>query len=1279
MLKSRVQFDFPGQLALRSNAISMIGRSESENHGILPPVGSESQVQSSFPFHEKNIFLEGSMNQIFKLLLRERGKNTVLIQLRERLLNMMLYGSFLVGTILFGLALIPVWRIGLYPTIIIYSVLYVWTILITFDHKLPYKLRAFGWLAMLFVFGCVNLFNSGLNIDAGLFLITFIAMSILLMDLPAGLTALLLASIVISILGFLNTDLNITLPVGLPQSEPLLWIIGGIIFFLVGTLLIYSLTNVVTGLEENLSKTSQLADELEKTVRSLRLSETRYRTLVETSPGLVVMLDLAGNIVMVNPFGLQLYGYDRLEEVTGKSMLDFVLPDDREYVFKAFQDGLESGGIKDINFQSVRKDGATFAAELNATVILDEGGKPQAVIGVGRDVTARNEADRLLREAKEGLAEQVALTVAELKQTTFRLEKLVKNAPTIIYTFRPSDRVITYISENVTTLLGYPPSSFTGDPEFWRNHLHPEDMKRISAELLQPKNQEVSIFESRFLKSDGSYCWLRGERKLLRAEDGTPLEYIGSLSDISDLKNTEESIRHSEARYRDLYENMIDAYAMVNMESRIVEFNRAYQIMMGYEPEELRKLTYLDLTPKRWHDFETQIVEKQVIPNGFSDIYEKEYIRKDGTIFPVELRTVLLRDEAGNPVGMWAIIRDISGRKVIDQILRESEARYRELLDNSLQGVIVFEDTQIAYVNRAITELLGYSRAELETLTTTDIILQVHPEDRHIFEENLQAPPFGIPSSERFSLRVIHNNGTMRWLEARSVPMKFQGKPAQMVTVIDVTDIKRVEAELQESERNQRTILNASDALVFLLDRHGHIMSANDKFVERMNVNPDTIAGTAFYDILPHEIARTRNEFYEQVIESGKPASFVDSRAGVWFENNMYPIRDASGKVISVAVYARDITEQRRVTEALRLSEEQYRTLAEASHDFIFIIDRNDQITYVNSFGANLFGLDPRKVIGQPRELFFPTDTNQHQLNSIMAVFRTGQVMSEESANKFPTGIVWLNTWLVPLRDSSGEVTSILGVSRDITERKKYEVALQEARDRLEERVTERTQELMVSQEKMRMLTVQTVKTQEDERRSISRELHDEAGQALITLKFGLASIQNELPGSDVLARQRLGESMNIIDQTMTQIRGLAHRLRPPVLDIGGIHLSLQDYCQELTKRTQIPISYDGVEIPGLPDEIGISLFRFVQEAVTNTLKHAHATELKVRLQYKNGEITLSVSDNGHGITASNRSDGVGLLGIRERLNLLNGKLEIHSQKGRGAKLVAHVPWSENN
>ncbi len=1346
------------------------------------------------------------MRNKLRLFVPGSKNSNVLAQLRERLLRIMLYSSFAAGSVLFGLAVVPVLQKGMYPTIFLYSLLYVWTILITFAYGLPYRVRAIGWLSMLFAFGLINLIESGFNVDSGLFLITFIAMSVLLMDLPAGLVALGLSSISVSILGLINTNRENPLPVGLPQSDPLLWIIGGIIFVLVGVLLMYSLTIVVHGLEENLAKANLLAEQLKQTNETLQMSETRYRTLVETSPDLVCMLDPLGNIITLNQYGLALLGYERLEEVAGKNMLDFVSPDNRPRVKEAFQRTLATGGQKNFECLAVRKDGSTFFAELNAAVITDEAGRLQGVISIGRDITIRKDNERLLREARDTLALEVVDTTARLQQAASRLEELVKHGPVVIYSFRASDHVVTYMSENVAAMVGYEASEFIADKDFWRNHVHSEDKERVFAQLDHPGDLEREVFDYRFLKKDGTYCWLRGERMLMRDAQRNPLEFVGSWSDITDRKIAEETLRLSEARYHSLYESMMDPYVQVDLNGRIEQFNQSYQAMLGYEPDELRsltymdltpekwhafeagitenqiwkrgyseiyekeyirkdgnvfpvelrsaimldeagkpfkmwaivrdiserkkaqealriseeryrslydgmmdafvsvnmdggilqcnkafermlgypfeelqKLTYKDLTPRKWHDFESGIVEKQVLPNGFSEIYEKEYIRKDGCVFPVELRTNLIRDKAGKPAGMWAILRDISERKIVEKSLRESEARYRELLDASMQGVIVFQDMRVVYSNQAITELLGYSQAELNSLTPTEMAMRVHPEDRSMFLERLnigQENPSS--SSERYSLRVIHKNGETHLIEARTMRIVLDGKPAMMTTAIDVSEIRRVEAELRESERTQRSILNASDAIVFLADANGVIISANEKFIQRLRIKADSVTGIYVHGLFKEEVTRERRLHFNQVVSSGKPVIFEDSRDGKWFENSFHPVLDESGKVVRVAAFIRDITEQRRVTEALRISEEKYRTLTEAAHDMIFIINREDCIEYVNSFGTQFLGKPAQELVGQPRTLFFPPETSQHQGDSILQVFRTGEAMSAESANIFLDQMVWLNTWLVPLKNPAGKVISVMGVSRDITPRKQVEEDLRQARDFLEERVVERTTELLDSQEKLRSLAAQTVKTQEEERRTISRELHDDAGQALITLQYSLAAVQNELPQKDTFSRKRLTESLKIIDQTMQHIRSLAHSLRPPVLDIGGINLSLEEYCREQTERTRIRIIYQGQDIPGLPDEIGISLYRFVQEALTNVLRHAQANQVQVRMQYKKGEISISVSDNGRGMEEGVQSDGIGLLGIRERLKLLGGRLETHSSKGRGTRQVAYVPWARS-
>jgi PAS domain S-box-containing protein len=150
------------------------------------------------------------------------------------------------------------------------------------------------------------------------------------------------------------------------------------------------------------------------------------------------------------------------------------------------------------------------------------------------------------------------------------------------------------------------------------------------------------------------------------------------IASEKELASVEEALRKSEAKYRELYENMLDAFVMVDMEGAVIEFNQAYLIMVGYSAEEIRKLTYIDLTPEKWRQFEKEIVANQIVKRGYSDVYEKEYRRKDGSVFPIELRTVLLKDGAGKPAGMWAIIRDITEHKQAEEKQKKLEDQLRQ-------------------------------------------------------------------------------------------------------------------------------------------------------------------------------------------------------------------------------------------------------------------------------------------------------------------------------------------------------------------------------------------------------------------------------------------------------------------------------------------------------------------------------------------------------------------------------------------------------------------------
>jgi PAS domain S-box-containing protein len=211
-------------------------------------------------------------------------------------------------------------------------------------------------------------------------------------------------------------------------------------------------------------------------------------------------------------------------------------------------------------------------------------------------------------------------------------------------------------------------------------------------------------------------------------------------------------------------------------------------------------------------------------------------------------------------------------------------------------------------------------------------------------------------------------------------------------------------------------------------------------------------------------------------------------------------------------------------------------------------------------------------------------------------------------------------------------------------------------------------------------LTQRVVSAQEEERGRLSRELHDEAGQALTSLRISLGLIHDDLPTDAASLRQRLRDTMKLTESITDQLRFLAQALRPPGLEVAGLDSTLESLCREFHRRTHVPVEYAGAELPRVPDNVGIHLYRFLQEALTNVGKHAQAHRVRVALAYDSEMLSLSVEDDGVGFDVASKlgrksQEGIGLIGMQERLDLLKGRLEITSQPGHGTRLLAQVPW----
>lgn len=226
------------------------------------------------------------------------------------------------------------------------------------------------------------------------------------------------------------------------------------------------------------------------------------------------------------------------------------------------------------------------------------------------------------------------------------------------------------------------------------------------------------------------------------------------------------------------------------------------------------------------------------------------------------------------------------------------------------------------------------------------------------------------------------------------------------------------------------------------------------------------------------------------------------------------------------------------------------------------------------------------------------------------------------------------------------------------------------------------TTSLRMQTQRLKRLSSRLINIQESERSRLARDLHDDTGQALTALKMSLEMTRNELSDVPDHTSDRLNDAVALADDTLEKLRTISHSLRPPALDAIGLNSTLERLCKSFTQRTQMPVSYVGMDTTEISNPIDICLYRILQEGLTNCAKHGKASQVEVSLK-RNGEVVqLSIQDNGRGFdladTLSDQNEtGIGLIGMQERLESLNGRMNVYSKPGAGARLVATIPLEE--
>lgn len=382
---------------------------------------------------------------------------------------------------------------------------------------------------------------------------------------------------------------------------------------------------------------------------------------------------------------------------------------------------------------------------------------------------------------------------------------------------------------------------------------------------------------------------------------------------------------------------------------------------------------------------------------------------------------------------------------------------------------------------------------------------------------------------------------------------------------------------------------------------------------------------------------------------------------------------------VTVTKLAHEIARRKNAQELLQESELKFRSVVESAQDGILTVDQRGRLVAVNRRAEVLFGYQREELLGRSVTKLVPRALRKTAQSLLKSLAAGGQKQLlkrpleatglNRDGNEFALEIT-LAAW----RTRAG--VFFTGVLRDIRERKQAEAALRESR----EHYIRLFEEARAMEENLRQLSNRVLTVQEEERKHISRELHDEIGQALTAVNVSIAMLRSHAAGDESF-RQKVDTAQKLLEQSMDLVHRFSRELRPSMLDHLGPVAALQNYVKLFAERTGIKTEFEGVvQVEQLSSQQGTVLYRVAQESLTNVFKHAHATRVRVRLRQVQQAVTMEIIDNGCAFSvpattsAGSGRQPLGLLGMRERVRLVNGEFVIESVPKRGTTVRVHIP-----
>jgi PAS domain S-box-containing protein len=731
--------------------------------------------------------------------------------------------------------------------------------------------------------------------------------------------------------------------------------------------------------------------------------------------------------------------------------------------------------------------------------------------------------------------------------------------------------------------------------------------------------------------------------------------------EIARRERVEEELRKQKEVLQTIFDHIPVMVSFMDRDNRVKLLNREWQRVLGWSFEETRDQDVDIVVGETFPDPEYREQARNFIRTSDREWADFKIRVRDGRVLDTSWAILRLSDGTAIAIG-----QDISGRKQAEEELRKQNEVLQTIFDH-IPVMIGFVDRngQPQLVNREWERTLGWS---LENIRghNIDIIAENYPDAEY-----------------RKQVRDFLRNSNAEWADFKtrvrdgqvidtSWAMLHLSDGTSIGIGQDITERKHAEEALRESEERFRQLAENIQDLFWIktadFKRVLYLSPAYERILGRSS--QDRYRDEDYQPFLDNIVPEDREKMAEIMRQGARGEFEIEFRitrpdgSVRWFRDRGFPVRDRSGRIYRIAGIATDITERKLAVEALRESEERFRQITENIRE-VFWLRSPDlrELIYVSPMYEKVCGRSRESLRMEGPEVVVHPEDRPRVIETLEKL--AGREFEIEYRIITKEGAVrWIRDRGFPISDESGAVYRMGGVAEDITDRK-------EAGDRLK-----------ASSEQLRALSASLQSARESEAKRIAHQIHDELGGHLTGLRWELEALdkilQKPAGAEQVRAmRDKLAAMLGLTDGTINAVRRIASELRPSILDDLGLLEAIEWQTQQFEIRTGIQCRCDcALQTIPLGNQQSTAVFRIVQEALTNILRHAQATRVDVAMKKEDGAFVLTVTDNGRGITPAemDRRESLGLLGMRERAHLIGGEVDIVGLTGTGTTLCVRVP-----